>query len=53
MEEERSRCDEDSQLMWMMMMVMVGNVRQTSPNTISSTDNSNDQKRKAEDKEQE
>ena len=34
-------------------MAMMGNMRQTSPNTKTSTDNSNDQKRKAEDKEQE
>ena len=48
-EEEQSRRDEDSQF----MMAMMGNMRQTSPNTNTCTDNSNDQKRKAEDKEQE
>ena len=35
------------------MMAMMGNMRQTSPNTNTSADNSNDQKREAEDKEQE
>ena len=37
------------------MMTMMGNMRQSSPNTHANTntDNSNDQKRKVEDKEQE
>ena len=45
-EEERSQCDEDSQFMRKMMMAMMGNMRQTLPNTNTNTDNSNDQKRK-------
>ena len=54
-EEERSRCDEDSQFMRMMMMAMMGNMRNPLPNTNANakTENSNDQKRKAEDKQQE
>ena len=54
-EEESSRCDEDSQFMRMMMMAMMGNMRNPSPNTNANanTENSNDQKRKAEDKQQE
>ena len=52
-EEERSRHDEDSQFMRMMMMAMMGNMRQPSPNTNANTDNSNDKKRKPEDKQQE
>ena len=54
-EEERSRHDEDSQFMRMMMMAMMGNMRNPSPNTNAnaSAENSNDQKRKAEDKQQE
>ena len=51
-DEERSRRDEDSQFMQMMMMAMMGNMRQTSSNPNTSTDNSNDQERKAEDKQQ-
>ena len=49
-EEERSRRDEDSQFMRMMMMAM-----NPSPNTNANanTKNSSDQKRKAEDKQQE
>ena len=45
-EEERSRHDEDSQFMQMMMMAMMGNMRQPSPNTNANanTDNRNDQK---------
>ena len=47
-EEERSRRDEDSQFMRMMMMAMMGNMRQPSPNTNANanTDNSNDQKKR-------
>ena len=54
-EEERSRCDEDSQFMRMMMMAMMGNMRNLSPNTNAnaSAKNSNDQKRKAEEKQEE
>ena len=54
-EEERSRRDEDSQFMRMMMMAMMGNMRNPSPNTNANpnAENSNDQKRKAEDKQQE
>ena len=35
------------------MMAMMGNMRQPLPNTNANTDNSNDKKRKAEDKQQE
>ena len=54
-EEERSRHDEDSQFMRMMMMAMMGNMRNPSLNTNAnaSTENSNDQKRKAEEKQEE
>ena len=54
-EEERSRCDEDSQFMRMMMMAMMGNMRNPLPNTNAniSAENSNDQKRKAEEKQEE
>ena len=54
-EEERSRRDEDSQFMKMMMMAMMGNMRNPLPNTNANPNakNSNDQKRKAEDKQQE
>ena len=54
-EEERSRRDEDSQFMRMMMMAMMGNMRNPSPNTNANanTENSNDQKRKAEEKQEE
>ena len=54
-EEERSRRDEDSQFMRMMMMAMMGNMRNLSPNTNAnvSAKNSNDQKRKAEEKQEE
>ena len=54
-EEERSRRDEDSQFMRMMMIAMMGNMRNPSPNTNANAnaDNSNDRKRKAEDKQQE
>ena len=54
-EEERSRRDEDSQFMRMMMMAMMGNMRNPSPNTNANanTKNSNDQKRKAEEKQEE
>ena len=54
-EEERSRRDEDSQFMRMMMMAMMGNMRNPSPNTNAniSAKNSNDQKRKAEEKQEE
>ena len=54
-EEERSRRDEDSQFMRMMMMAMMGNMRNPSPNTNAnmSAENSNDQKRKAEEKQEE
>ena len=46
-DEERSRRDEDSQFMRMMMMAMMGNMRNPSPNTNAnaSAENSNDQKR--------
>ena len=46
-EEERSRRDEDSQFMRMMMMAMMGNMRNPLPNTNANvnTENSNDQKR--------
>ena len=54
-EEERSRRDEDSQFMRMMMMAMMGNMRNPSPNTNANAnaENSNDQKRKAEEKQEE
>ena len=54
-EEERSRRDEDSQFMRMMMMAMMGNMRNLSPNTNANVnaENSNDQKRKAEEKQEE
>ena len=56
-EEERSRRDEDSQFMRMMMMAMMGNMRNPSLNTNANAnanaENSNDQKRKAEEKQQE
>ena len=54
-EEERSRRDEDSQFMRMMMIAMMGNMRNPSPNTNAniSAENSNDQKRKAEEKQEE
>ena len=54
-EEERSRRDEDSQFMRMMMMALMGNMRYPSQNTNAnvSTENSNDQKRKAEEKQEE
>ena len=54
-EEERSRRDEDSQFMRMMMMAMMGNMRNPSLNTNAnvSAENSNDQKRKAEEKQEE
>ena len=54
-EEERSRRDEDSQFMRMMMMAMMGNMRNPSPNTNAntSTENNNDLKRKAEEKQEE
>ena len=54
-EEERSRRDEDSQFMRMMMMAMMGNMRNPSPNTNANVnaENSNDQKRKAEEKQEE
>ena len=54
-EEERSRRDEDSQFMRMMMMAMMGNMRNPSPNTNTNinAENSNDQKRKAEEKQEE
>ena len=53
--EERSRRDEDSQFMRMMMMAMMGNMKNPSPNTNAnvSAENSNDQKRKAEEKQEE
>ena len=43
-EEEQSRHDEDSQFMRMMVMTMMGNMRQPSPNTNANanTDKSND-----------
>ena len=54
-EEERSRRHEDSQFMRMMMMAMMGNMRNPSPNTNANVnaENSNDQKRKAEEKQEE
>ena len=54
-EEERSRRDEDSQFMRMMMMAMMGNMRNPSLSTNAniSAENSNDQKRKAEEKQEE
>ena len=53
-EEERSRRDEDSQFMRMMMMAMMGNMRNPSPNTNANAnaENSNEQKRKAEEKQE-
>ena len=51
-EKEQSRCNEDSQFMQMMMMAMMGIMRQTPPNTNTSPGNSIDEIRKPEDKEQ-